>query len=167
MKRALLVMGIVTGCLPLVVSGQKAAPSLKDFTWALPGEVSFGLVHLNDSTAQIIFQPPTLYSVRARAHTNTMFYVQATPDKNVQIDTTNFVIEQNGETVTSLPTNIKHFEKGKAAVPRGERIEGLLTFSKLVNVSQPFTVKHGEDSVQIKFNGDQVKATAPAAVEPK
>jgi len=166
MKKAPLVIGILAVCLPLAVSGQ-GAPSLKNFTWALPGDVSFGLVHLNDTTAPIIFQPPTLYSIRARAHTNTMFYVQATPDKNVQIDTTNFVIEQNGETVASLPTNIKHFEKGKVAVPKGERIEGMLTFNKLVNVSQPFTVKHGDDSVQIKFTGDQLKALAPAPGEPK
>jgi hypothetical protein len=154
-------------CLSLAAFGQNTPPSLKNFTWTLPGEVTFGLVYLNDSTTPIIFEPPTLYSIRARSHTNTMFYVQGTPDKNVQIDTTNFIIEQNGETVTSLPTNIKHFEKGKPAVPKGERVEGLLTFTKLVNVSQPFIVKHGEDSVQIRFNSDQIKATTPATADPE
>ena len=170
MKRALFALCIAVVCVPLVVVGQNSAASLKDFTWALPGEVSLSLVHLNDSTVPIIFQPPTLYSIRARARTNTVFYVQGTPDKDVKIDTTNFIIEQSGETVASLPTNIKHFEKGKASVSKGERIEGLLTFNKLVNVSQPFTVKHGRDLLQVKFNNDQIKqatATPPADAEPR
>jgi hypothetical protein len=165
MKRLLFGTATIAVYLPLVLSGQT---TLKDFTWALPGDVPFGLVHMNDSTTPIVFQPPTLYSIRARAHTNTMFYVQATPDKNVQFDTTNFTIEQNGETITSTPTNIHHFEKGKVSAPKGERIEGLLTFTKLVNLSQPFTVKHGNDSVQIKFSSDQMKAaTTPTAEPPK
>ncbi len=148
-----------------MLSGQHA-PSLKDFTWTLPGELTLGLVHLNDTTTPIIFQAPTLYSIRARAHTNTMFYVQGTPDRTIQVDTTNFIIEQNGETMTGVPTNIKHFEKGRVAVSKGERIEGLLTFDKLADVSRPFTLKHGNDLVQIRFTGEQMKATMPAA-EPK
>ena len=166
MKRTLLVLGIATLCLRPGVSGQNGSSSLKDFTWTLPGELALGLVHLNDTTTPMIFQPPTLYSIRARARSNTVFYVQGTADKNVQIDTTSFTIEQNGETTTSIPTNIKHFEKGKIAVPKGERIEGVLTFARLVDASRPFTVKHGADSVQIKFNPDQMKAIMPAA-EPK
>jgi hypothetical protein len=160
-------MWIATVCLALLSSGLNAAPSLKDFTWVLPGEVSLGLVHLNDSTAPIIFQPPTLYSMRGLAHTQTMFYVQGTPEKNVEIDTTNFIIEQNGETLSAAPTNIRHFERGKVAVPKGDRIEGVLTFAKMVNVSQPFTVKHGDASVKVKFSSDQIKAATPAAAEPK
>ena len=163
MKKLFLAVCVVSVCLPLVVSGQDAAQQLKDFTWVLPGDVPLGLVYLNDRTVTALFQPPTLYSMRARAHTNTMLYIQGMPERDVQIDTTNFVIEQNGTTLTSVPTNIKHFEKGKAAVAKGERIDGLLTFDKLVNVSQPFTVKHGKDSVQIKFSSDQLKAAAPAA----
>jgi hypothetical protein len=165
MKRILCAMWIMG--VSVVAAGQNAAGPLKDFTWSLPGDVAIGLVHLNDSTAPILFQPPTLYSIRSRAHSNTMFYVQANPDKNVQIDTTNFVIDQNGETITSTPTNIRHFEKGKVSVPKGERMEGVLTFTKLVNVSQPFTVKHGADSVQVKFSSDQIKATMPPPAEPK
>ena len=163
MKKTSRVVGLLTLCLPLMVSGQNASPSLKNFTWTLSGELALGLVHLNDATTPIIFQAPTLYSIRAMAHTNTMFYVQGTPDRDLQVDTTNFVIEQNGETMTGAPTNIRHFEKGKVAVSKGERIEGLLTFSKLADVSQPFTVKHGADSVQIKFTRDQIKSMMPAA----
>lgn len=165
MKRTWPFVGILTLCWSLVLSGQHA-PSLKDFTWTLPGELTLGLVHLNDTTTPIIFQAPTLYSIRARAHTNTMFYVQGTPDRTIQVDTTNFIIEQNGETMTGVPTNIKHFEKGRVAVSKGERIEGLLTFDKLADVSRPFTLKHGNDLVQIRFTGEQMKATMPAA-EPK
>jgi len=157
-----LLIGILTLCLPLLSYGQQAS-ALKDFTWTLPGELALGLVHLNDTTTPIIFQAPTLYSIRARAHTNTMFYVQGTPTRNLQMDTTNFIIEQAGETITGVPTNIKHFEKGRVAVSKGERVEGVLTFDKLADVSQPFTIKHGSDSVQIKFTHDQVKAATPTA----
>lgn len=167
MKRMLLVACIVAVCLPLVVSGQDGSQQLKEFTWVLPGDVQLGLVYLNDRTVPVIFQPPTLYSIRARAHATTMLYVQGTPEKNVQIDTTNFVIEQNGVTVKSVPTNITHFEKGKAAVAKGQRIDGLLTFDKVVNISQPFTVKHGNDSVEVKFTSEQLKASAPAAPQPQ
>jgi len=160
-----LVIASVTLCVPALVSGQRAS-SLKDFTWTLPGEVALGLVHLNDTTTPIIFQAPTLYSIRAMAHSSTMFYVQATPNKNVQVDTTTFVLEQNGETLAGAPTNIKHFEKGTVAVHQGDRIEGLLTFAKLADLSQPFTIKHGSDSVQIRFTREQMKAAMPAA-EPK
>ena len=161
MKRTYPLLALMSLCLPLILSAENPA-SLKDFTWTLPGELKLGLVHLNDTTTPIIFQPPTLYSIRARAHSNTMFYVQGTPDRNVQMDTTNFSLEQNGETITGVPTSIKHFEKGRVSVSRGDRIEGLLTFDKLADVSQPFTIRHGSDSVQIKFTRDQMKATMPA-----
>jgi hypothetical protein len=109
-----------------------------------------------------MFQPPTLYSIRARAAASTLFYVQGTPDKDVDLDTTNFVAMQGGESITSVPTNITNFEKGKAA--KGVRVSGLLQFAKQVDLSRAFTIVHGKDSVEFKFSEAQVKAiTAPPA----
>jgi hypothetical protein len=164
MKKLLLVACVVSACFPLVVAGQKPTDQLKDFSRVLPGDLPLTLVYLNDKTVPIMFQPPTLYAMRARSKEATMLYVQGTAgDKAVQFDTTNFTIEQSGESVGSTPTNINHFERGKASVGKGDRVDGLLTFAKLVNVSQPFTVKHGKDSVEFKFTADQIKAMTSAA----
>jgi hypothetical protein len=145
----------------LVMAGQDA--KLKDFTQVLPGEVQLTLVHLNDQTVPVLFQPPMLYAMRAHAKEVTMIYVQGTAERDLKLDTTNFVIEQNGETIPATPVSLHHFEKGnKTPVARGERFDGILEFAKLVNLSQPFTVKHGKDTVAFKFTANQLKSLAPA-----
>src|SRR5438309_1641065 len=139
MKKLLLVACMIAACFTLVVAGQNANDQLKGFSRVLPGEMPLTLVYLNDKTVPIMFQPPTLYAIRAQAKQATILYVQGVANKAVQIDTTNFTIEQNNESVDSMPSNIKHFEKGTASVPKGERVDGLLTFAKVVSVSQPST----------------------------
>jgi hypothetical protein len=73
-------------------------------------------------------------------------------------------MEQGGESVPGTSQNIKNFETGKVA--KGERIDGLLVFAKQLDLSKPFMVKHGKDSVEFKFTSDQVKAMTPPAAAP-
>lgn len=160
MKKLLLAAFTLAACLPLRVAGEDAG-NLQDFTRILKGDVQLSLVHVNAKTLPTLFQPPTLYAMRARIRESTLFYVQGTASKDVELDTTNFIVEQGGESATATPQNIKNFQSGK--VSKGARLDGLLVFAKVLDASKPFTVKHGKDSVEFKFSADQVKAMAPPA----
>jgi hypothetical protein len=165
MKKILVVACFLALSLQFRVAGQDPSAQLKDFTRML--QVADGLqlsiVHLNDKTVPVLFQPPTLYSIRAHAKEATMFYVQGTPQKDVNLDTSSFTVQQGGESFPSTPLNISHFEKGK--VSKGDRIDGLLQLAKHIDVTKPFTVLHGKDSVEFKFSADQVKAMTPAPAQ--
>jgi hypothetical protein len=158
MRKVLLAAFILAAGLPLGLSGQEGP--LKDYTRVLKGDVQLSIVHVNDKSLPVLFQPPTLYAMRARIREATMFYVQGTAPKDVEIDTKTFTVEQGGESTPGTPQNIKNFQGGK--IPKGERIDGLLVFAKLLDLSKPFTVKHGKDSVEFKYSADQVKAMTPA-----
>ena len=152
MKRLMLALVLLVVSAPLALRGQDLTSQLKDYTRVLAGDgLSLSLVLLNEQTVAVIFQPPTVYAMRARAKDNTMLYVQGTPTRAIDLDTTNFTIEQGGESITSQPTNIKNFMKGKMKVGSGETITGVLTFTKLVDPKKPFTVKHAKDSVEFKL----------------
>ena len=158
MKRILVAMVFLALSVPFRVAGQDRSSQLKDFTRVL--QVADGLqlsiVHLNDKTVLLLFQPPTLYSIRAHAREATMFYVQGTPQKDVSLDTAGFTVQQGGESFPSTPLNIKHFEKGK--VSKGDQIDGMLQLARQIDVTRPFTVLHGKDSADFRFSDNQVKA---------
>lgn len=146
---------------------QSVAARLQDYTRKIGGDgLELSLVHLNLKTVPLLFQPPTLYSMRARASESTMLYVQGTAQRNVDLDTTNFTIEQGGESVTSTPINIKHFENRTVSVPRGERVDGVLSFARKIDVSKPFVVLHGRDSVEFRFSAADVREITPPAPQP-
>jgi hypothetical protein len=161
---------VVAVCLLLasIAPGAQSKPEqLKDYSRVLPGlDVTLTLVPINDRTAPLLFEAPTLYSMRARAKDATLLYVQGKAERDIQIDTTNFRVTQAGQTATAAPTNITNFAKGdKVKVPLGGQINGVLVFPKLFDPSKPFTVLHDRDTVEFKFNPDQVKGmtAAPAA----
>ena len=158
MKKLFLAAVVFTACLPLNVAGQDTS-ALKDFSRVLNGPVQLTLVHVNAKTLPVLFKPPTIYSIRARAREGTLIYVQGTAPKDVDLDTSGFTLEQGGESVPGTAQNIKNFQGGK--VPKGERIDGLVLFVKQIDPAKPFTIKHGKDSVEFKFSNDQVKAMAP------
>ncbi len=166
MRKALLSLCLLALCLPAIAKGafeQNSSDQMKDFTRVLSGDgVKLSLMHLNETTLPLMFQPPTLYSLRARSKESTLLYVQGTADKAVKLDTTTFTIEQGGEVLTSSPVNINHFEKGTASLAKGDQVNGVLVFSKIVDVTQPFTVKHGKDSVKIEFTKNQIRDMTPA-----
>jgi phenylpropionate dioxygenase-like ring-hydroxylating dioxygenase large terminal subunit len=158
MKRILVAMVFLALSVPFRVAGQDPSSQLKDYTRVLQiaDGLQLSIVHLNDKTVLVLFQPPTLYSIRAHAREATMFYVQGTPQKDVNLDTTGFMVQQGGESFPSTPLNIKHFEKGK--VSKGDQIDGMLQLARQIDLSKSFAVLHGKDSVEFRFSDNQVKA---------
>jgi hypothetical protein len=158
-KIVLLPACLLALCVPVAAQNQP----IRDLGQVLPnGSLPLTLLHLNDVTTPLLFQPPTLYSMRARAKQSTLFYVQGTARQPVKLDTTNFTIEQAGESVASTPINIKHFEKGTVSVAKGDEVDGILVFDKLVDVTHPFTIEHGRDKVKVEFTKDQLEEMTPA-----
>lgn len=150
-------------CLPLTVAGQDASQQLKDFTRLLPSDgLQLNLVHLNDKTTPVLFQPPTLYAIRARAKEATAIYVQGIVEKNVELDTTDFSISQLDVSSPGTTTSIHNFTKGKLKLNKGDKVDGIVTFGKLIDVTKPFTVHHGRETVDFAFTPEQVKAMNPA-----
>jgi len=117
--------------------------------------ITWTFVLLNDRTVDALFQAPGKYAMRARAHQATTFYVQATPEKDVQIDTV-FQVEQDGQTLTSQSLNIKGFEKGFAT--KGKRIDGILQLDKKLDLTHPFKIKCTNNSAaEFKLTDEAVK----------
>ena len=165
--RRLLIAAAVAACLPLTLAGQDVAAQLKDYTRSLTSyDLNLSIVHLNDKTVPLLFQPPTLSSMRARAKEATSLYVQGVLTKNAELDTSNFIIEQGSNSAPAVPSSIHNFTKGKLKLKAGDHVDGVLTFSTLVDVSKSFTVKHGRDTVDFKFSGQQLKDIMPAAAAP-
>jgi hypothetical protein len=166
--RKLFIAAVVALGLPIALAGQDAAQIIKDYSKQMASdEVSLNLIHLNAKTVPVLFQPPMLYSMRARAQQQTMIYVQTVIEVNGELDTSNFVLEQGGESTPGTPTSINNFTKGKLRLRLGDKVDGILSFPKMVDVTKPFTVRHGLDKAEFRFNEAQVKALeAPAPAAP-
>jgi hypothetical protein len=152
---------------PLAAGGQDVSTQLGPFTRTLGSDgLTLNLVHLNSRTVPILFQAPTLYAIRARAAETTMLYVQGVAERNVRLDTTNFTIEQGGQSIGATPMNIKHFERGTVSVPSGDRVDGVLAFERAIDPSKPFVVKHGNDSVEFSLDANALRQIAEATPTP-
>ena len=171
MKKLLIVglAALVVAVLSIGLDAQgPAAKQLAPFMQTLPLDgLPLGCVHLNDRTVPLLFQPPTLYVMRARAKEATALYVQGTAEKDLELDTTNFTIEQDGQSSTATPTSIHNFTKGKVKVSKGERVDGVLTFTKLFDVNKAFVLKHGKTRVEFMLVDVVRDMTAPTAAPPK
>jgi hypothetical protein len=151
----------VAACLPLALTAQDT--SLKDYSKTLESDdLPLNIIHLNAKTVPLLFKAPTLYQIRAKASEATMVYVQTVVENNAELDTTTFAIEQDGMSYPGTPSSLRNFTRGKLKLKLGDQVDGILTFTKLLDVSKPFTVKHGRDHVEFKFTDAQVKALAPA-----
>ncbi len=135
----------------------KPDPSiLKEFTRSVSvNGIMMNFVLVNDKTVEILFQAPSKYSLRARARMSTLFYVQGTPDKDVDQVNTKFTMEQDGQTVDGTVINIKNFEGG--AVTKGNRIDGLLQFEKKLDLTREFKIKGSKAVVDFKLSPDALK----------
>ena len=164
MKKVMMAFCAIAVALPvaLVGQGQDVTSQMKEYSQILSTQsINLTLVHLNDTTVPILFQPPTLFAMRARAKQATMFYVQGTAQKEVEIDTTKFTLSQDGM-ANGTPTNIKNFMRGKNKVPQGERVDGVLTFMKQVDLARTFTVNYDQDwGVEFKFTANQIRSMTP------
>jgi hypothetical protein len=161
-----LFIAAVALCLPLTLAGQDNAQIIKDYSKVMQSDdVSLNVIHLNAKTVPILFQPPTLYSMRARAQQQTLLYVQSVVENNGQLDTTNFVLEQGGMSTPGTPTSISNFTKGKLKLKLGDKVDGILAFDTKVDVTKPFTLKHGLDKAEFRFTeaASKALAAAPAA----
>jgi hypothetical protein len=165
MKKLLSValIGLAAAVLPLNL-GAQANDELTKFMAVLPMDgIQLGAIHLNERTIPILFQPPTLYSMRARVKEASAFFVQGVAEKDFELDTTTFTIEQaSTPTSTATPTSIHNFTKGKVKVAKGDRVDGVLTFNRLIDVNKSFILKHGKSMVEFRL-GDVVKDMTPLA----
>lgn len=173
MKKLLVVLCAVAVCFPLGLAGQDKAQIEKaltgllvEYTRTLPLDgLPLSLIHLNDRTIPIIFQPPTLYSMRARAKEATLIYVQGSATRGLELDTTRFTLGQNGQSTPGTVSNIKNFMRGKNKLSSGDRVDGVLTFAKLVDLQNTFTVAYDKDlSAEFKFTANEIKAMTPVIV---
>ena len=106
--------------------------------------ITLSFVVVNAETAELLFPAPafppaTKYAMRARSGLTTVLFVQGTPQKDLDFSTT-FSITQDGETITSTPSNIRNFKAGP--VPNGQRIDGVLIFSKKIDLTKPFKLQY-------------------------
>jgi hypothetical protein len=158
MKR--IVMAVVLIGIAMSVTGI-AQDEHKEYMRTLligPG-LQVSVLHLNEKTLPVIFQPPTIYAMRARAREGTLVFVQGTTERELEIDPGQFRLEQGGKNTAGKPVNIKNFQKGK--IGGGQRIDGLVQFEERIDLSKPFSIKYGKESAEFRFTPDQVKAMAP------
>jgi hypothetical protein len=147
----------LTGTLaaPIVAAQDAEQSVLKQFTRTIEYDgLALSVVHLNDKTVEILFQAPTKYAMRVRSNQATMFYVQGTPQKDLNFETT-FTVEQNGENVAATAHNIKNFETKKAL--KGERMNGLIEVAKKIDVRKSFKLKNGRESVEFRLSDEALK----------
>jgi len=166
MRKLMLAVCALAVCLPLSVKGQDPMAVTVEYTKILPIDgLPLSLVHLNDKTVGAVFQPPTVYAMRARAKEATLVYVQGTAQRSIELDSTRFTIDQDGQSMPGTATNIKNFMRGKNKLATGDRVDGVLTFAKKVDLTRAFTVTYDKDmAAEFKFNSNQVRAmTAPAS----
>ncbi len=155
--------------------GQSPAPSpnaalLKEFTRSVHIDgLTLSFVLLNDRTVDALFEAPGKYAMRARARMATTFFVQGMPEKDIQLDT-KLVVEQDGQTLTGTPHNIKNFADG--AVAKGTRFDGILEMGKKLDLTHAFKIKGSNYNVDFKLTPEAVKLAepivpaAPAATSP-
>jgi hypothetical protein len=166
--KKLLVAAAVAFCLPLSLAGQDAAQIMKEYSKIMQSEdVPLNIIHLNSKTVPILFQPPMMFSMRARAQQQAMVYVQTVVEVNAELNTTNFVLDQGGTQTPGTPTSINNFTKGTLKLRLGDKVDGILTFPTQLDLSRPFTIQHGRDRAEFRFTEAQVKAlAAPAPAAP-
>src|SRR5262245_24575964 len=169
-KTALAVVIVLILPLALISQNPPAAPAaqapaaapapganpLVDYTRQIKYDgLTLSVVLVNSRTAEVLFQAPMKYSMRARSAQQTVLYIQGTPQKDFDL-TTGFSIEHEGQTMQGTSTSIKNFANGK--VPAGQRIDGIVDFPKKVDITKPFTVKNGKGEVQFVLTAEAIKA---------
>jgi len=134
--------------------------TLKEFTRSGQGDgLTWTFVLLNDRTVEVLFQAPGKYAMRAGANQTTTFYVQATPEKDIQLDP-KFEVEQGGKTFAGASHSIKNFAAG--AVTKGDRIDAVLQLDQKLNLAHPFKIKGANNfSLEFKLSPEAVQLAQP------
>ena len=163
---AVLVFAVFALCV-FAQEAKQAAPdpsALKQFTRSGKFDgITLYFVLMNNKTVEALFQPPTMYAMRARANMATMLYVQGTPDKDGSLNT-DFTLEQDGQSQEGTAHNIKNFKAG--SVVKGERIDGILQFEKKIDPGHAFVVKNSEGAVEFQLTPEALKMLEPPPAQP-
>jgi hypothetical protein len=166
-KSAVVVVFAVFALCAVAQEAKQASPdpsALKQFTRSGKfNGVTLYFVLMNNKTVEALFQPPTMYAMRARANMATMLYVQGTPEKDGSLDI-DFTLEQDGQAQTGTAHNIKNFKAGSMA--KGERIDGILQFEKKIDPSHAFVVKNAEGAVEFQLTPEALKMLEPPQAQP-
>jgi len=158
------ILMIVLVCLLLapLAGAQEPSPNaalFKEFSRSVHIDgLTLSFVLLNDRTVDVLFEAPGKYAMRARARMATTFFVQGTPEKDIQLDS-RFVVEQDGQTVAGTSHNIKNFADG--AVAKGTRIDGILEMEKKLDLSHAFKIKGSQATLEFKLSPEALKLTEP------
>ncbi len=160
--RRLIVIALVCAFAAAVAAAQEPNNQsvLREFTRSGQAEgLGWSFVLLNDRTVDVLFQAPGKYAMRARANQTTTFYVQGTPEKDVQVNPS-FEVEQDGKTFAATSHNIKNFTSG--AVAKGIRIDGIVQLSEKLNLSHPFRIKGANNfALEFKLTPEDVQMAQP------
>src|SRR5262245_60196898 len=85
---------------------------LADYTRQIKYDgLTLSIVLVNNRTAEVLFQAPMKYSMRARSAQQTVLYVQGTPQKDFDFTNTFSIIQEN-ETLAGTSTSMKNFVTG-------------------------------------------------------
>jgi hypothetical protein len=165
--RILLVAALVCALVGGVTLAQEQNEKLdlvKHFTRSAKlNGINLSFVLLNDRTVDVLFAAPGKYAIRARANTATTFYVQGTPESDMQLDT-HFSVEQEGATLQATSLNIKNFTAGTAT--KGARIDGLLQLDKKLDLNQSFKIKGASGELDFKLTPEALKLLPPPPAQP-
>ena len=151
-------LGLALLVLVLVGAQQAAGQSqdaplgqlLKDFGRpATTSRVSVLIVHLNDRTADALFEAPLKYSLRAQARAATMFYVQGTAASAGELNT-DFRIQQGEESYQARIVNMSNFTRG-TKLSAGDKVRGIIVIDKRLDLRLPIDVYYGSLRVTFDF----------------
>lgn len=161
MRKLIAIALVCTFAVSLSLAQESSNSSIvKEFTRSGQTEgLTWNFVLLNDRTVDALFQAPGKYAMRARANQSTTFYVQGTPEKDVQVDP-RFEVEQDGKVYACTAHNIKNLVPGKAL--KGNRIDGILQLDQKLDLARPFKIKgSGNLAVEYKLAADAMKLAMP------
>lgn len=111
------------------------------------------VVHLNDLTTDMLFDPPAKYSLRAQARGATMFFVQGAAKRDYTFDL-EFQVFTN-RSMTARPINISNFEPG-TELSEGDTFAGIVALDELIGLRTPFTLAVDEWRFDYEFTPDQI-----------
>ena len=112
--------------------------------------VRFVIVHLNDLTADALFEAPLKYSIRAQARRTTMFYVEGAANDDIALST-DFRIQQGTEQFQARTVDIANFAPG-ARLAAGDGIRGIIVGEARFDPRRPIHVYYGALRVTFEFS---------------
>ncbi len=166
MKRLAILLLTIAMLVPAAAAAQETpdlGQVLQDFGRRPSGNgLDLLLVHLNDKSTDVLFEPPSKYSLRAQARQVTMFYVLGTADRSAVVST-DYRVRQTEISVNELrlsPHSISGFEDG-ARLAAGDTFIGILMLDQVLSLRTPFSVVQEEHTFVFEFTPNVLSQLAP------